>query len=300
MSRAPRATRRLTTIAALAFPLIGAPGPLLAQHHGGGHHHHGSAGQGGATGPAVISYAPTAVLVWGPYGPVPYAPSLFVTSGGFPPMVPYAAPPVGYVPGPMGARLMNPGPIDPTLPAFGGMAGVGRAPARVDLASLRRPGPNARGITLSERASELLTFGDRHFRAGDLVHADRRYRQALEAAPFSAIPRVRLAQLEVVRGDYREASELIREAIIAEPDWLPRARDIQAIYAEPAAFHDALGRLEAHLQADPGDRDAWLVLGAELYLSGRTERAADVFLRLTDRKPDAALAALLDAATPED
>ena len=50
--------------------------------------------------------------------------------------------------------------------------------------------------------------------------------------------------------------------------------------------------------AEPGDRDAWLVLGAELFLSGQTHRAADIFLRLTDRKPDPALAAFLDAATP--
>jgi hypothetical protein len=51
----------------------------------------------------------------------------------------------------------------------------------------------------------------------------------------------------------------------------------------------------------PDDRDAWLVLGAEWYLSGRTARAADVFLRLYDpkRKPDIALSAFLHATNQE-
>ena len=67
-------------------------------------------------------------------------------------------------------------------------------------------------------------------------------------------------------------------------------------YAEPADFHRHLAHLESHLQAEPGDRDAWLVLGAQLFLSGRTRRAADVFLRLTDREPDSTLTAFLDAS----
>ena len=85
------------------------------------------------------------------------------------------------------------------------------------------------------------------------------------------------------------------EAITAEPSWLGRARDVQDLYGEPADFHAVLAAIEAHLQAEPADRDAWLVLGAQLYLSGRVDRAVDVFQRLSDR-PDATLAALLDAS----
>ena len=49
-----------------------------------------------------------------------------------------------------------------------------------------------------------------------------------------------------------------------------------------------------------GDRDARLVLGAQLYLSGRTERAAEVLRDLTDRKPDPTLAAFLNASRAEE
>jgi predicted Zn-dependent protease len=147
-------------------------------------------------------------------------------------------------------------------------------------------------LGLSDRGRELLTFGDRNFRADDLRRAARRYRQAMASAPLSALPRGRLAQVAFVRGDYRDAADRLREAITAEPDWLLGARDVQALYAEPADFHDALAMLESHLQARPDDRDAWLVLGTQLLLSDRPGRAADVVLRLDGRQPDPLLAAL--------
>jgi len=71
--------------------------------------------------------------------------------------------------------------------------------------------------------------------------------------------------------------------------------DIQSIYAEPADFARHVAKLEAHLQTHPEDRDGWLMLGALWYLSGRTQKAADVFLRLSDRKEDPTLRAFLSA-----
>ena len=146
------------------------------------------------------------------------------------------------------------------------------------------------------KGSQLVVIGDRLFRAGNIKRAAERFEQAVKADPDAAAPHVRLAQVATVRGQFAEAARQIRDAIAAEPGWLSHAPDIQSIYAEPADFHRQLSRLESHVLVEPNDRDAWLVLGTELYLSGQIRRAADVFLRLTDRKPDPALAALLDAS----
>ena len=70
-------------------------------------------------------------------------------------------------------------------------------------------------------------------------------------------------------------------------------------FSPSRATSPGVAKLESHLQASPNDRDGWLVLGAEWYLSGRARQAADVFTRLNDRKPDATLAAFLDATTPD-
>ena len=182
--------------------------------------------------------------------------------------------------------LLNPAP----LPQGGGMLagpmpppGLNLGwpvPAPLDPAKARKPDPS--------RAAQLVTLGDRNFRAGNLHREAERYTQAVSADPSAAMPRVRMAQVAVNRGQYAEAANHYRDAMVAEPGWLIHAPDVQAIYGEPADFAKQIARLETHLQADPQDRDGWFVLGAQWYLSGQTRKAADVFLRLTDRKADAA------------
>jgi Tfp pilus assembly protein PilF len=146
-----------------------------------------------------------------------------------------------------------------------------------------------------------MTVGDRLFRAGNPKRAEERYQQALRAAPDLAAPRLRLAQIAIARGNYSEAADRLRQAENAQPGWIITAADIQSIYAEPAAFAQTITRLETHLQVHPDDRDAWLVLGAQWFLSGRTAKAADVFRRLNDptRKSDVALSAFLDASNQQ-
>jgi cytochrome c-type biogenesis protein CcmH/NrfG len=87
--------------------------------------------------------------------------------------------------------------------------------------------------------------------------------------------------------------------VSGDANWLLNAPDIQSVYGEPADFARHLARLESHLQANPNDRDAWFVLGAESYLSGRTRQASDIFQRLSDRRPDEALTAFTTAASPK-
>lgn len=162
---------------------------------------------------------------------------------------------------------------------------------------LRRPTPKPAPASDPKRVAHLVTLGDRLFRAGNLKKAEERYLQARAAAASDAAPHARLAQVAIMRGNYSEAASHLRDAETAEPGWVLTAPDIQSLYGEPAEFARQMARLETYVQAHPEDRNAWLVLGAEWFLSGRTTRAADVFLRLDDpnRKPDVALAAFLIA-----
>jgi hypothetical protein len=252
------------------------PGAASARSfHGGFSHHHVGFGHGPVVSsrPGIIPFAVGGGAGWwfpgyystiGPYGPVTVAPML--------------------------APLVNPvvvvdrGPVGGPMPKF-------PAPAPAPAAQrARKPDPG--------KAAQLTTIGDRLFRAHNYKRAEERYEQAIHADPNSAAPRVRLAQIALVRGQYAEAAEEFRKAIAAEPNWLAHAPDIQTIFAEPSDFSRPIAKLESHLLIEPTDRDGWLVLGAELYLTGQTRRASAVFLRLTDRKPDAALAAFLDVANP--
>jgi hypothetical protein len=240
-------------------------------HRGGGHVGH--AGHRGPFGPHAPFFS--GVAGGGIY--YTYAPVLFIGPGGFVSPVPVMPPP----PVPMHGPLLPPPPAG-MIPAEPG-AGLKRAKAR-------------HGDAV--RAGQIVTIGDRLFRAGNLKKAEERYQQAVRTAPDLAAPRVRLAQVALARGNYTEAAKGLREAQTAEPGWIITAPDIQSMYGEPAEFSRTLSRLESYLQVHPDDRDAWLVLGAQLFLTGRTARAADVFKRLDDpkRKADVALAAFLDAS----
>jgi tetratricopeptide (TPR) repeat protein len=157
--------------------------------------------------------------------------------------------------------------------------------------------PPARRSNLA-RAKELVEIGDRSFRGNNIHRAEEKYNLAAKADPTAPAPHVHLAQVSLARGDYAAAADHLRDAVTVAPnaEWLLNAPDIQSVFAEPADFAKQLARLESHLQANPSDRDAWFVLGAEWYLSGRSRQASDVFQRLNDRKPDEALATFMDAS----
>lgn len=242
----------------------------------------GGKSDGGSSGgdptqiPAAVSsgwnwYRPYVITQMTPNGPVS---TLHAPYGGV------------IVPGPYPALPASPGPrIAPPPPGFIRPASRPRPVIRVSKADV-------------ERAETLVTFGERLFRSGNYKRAEERLEQAIRLNPYSAAPRVRLMQIAIVREQYPLAASLLREAETAEPGWVATARDVQTLYAEPGDFARHVAKLETHLHQHPEDRDAWLVLGAQWFLSRRENKAADVFLRLDEphRKPDIALAAFLDAA----
>jgi hypothetical protein len=240
--------------------------------HGGGH---GGGFQHGGQGRVVGGFVP-----FGGFGvgiPIFFTPVVFAGPGMF-----FGPMPVGMLSGPL-MPLPPPGMIAP--PARAGANGNAMGGVRAKAAD-------------PARAAQLVIVGDRLLRAGNLKKAEERFLQAMRAAPDLAAPRVHLALVAVARGNYAEAASRLREAETAEPGWIVNSPDIQSIFGEPTDFTRQLARVESHVQTHPEDRDAWLVLGAEWFLSGRTSKAADVFRRLQDpdRRSDVALRAFLDAS----
>jgi hypothetical protein len=257
------------------------PQPFPNSHAGGGR----------------FGYRPPTSIGWSAPGLFPFAPSFIVVAPGgfFPP--PLMIPPPVFVADPRGFTPAGP-QLPPDVIARGLAAIPGNRPADPGRAPGQPPGERGRAPDAG-RSNQLVTLGDRLFRNGNLHRSADRYEQAMNANPNAATPRVRLAQIALVRGNYAEAANRFREAQAAEPEWLLNAPDIQAIYAEPGDFAAPIAKLETHLQVHPNDRDGWLVLGAQWYLSGRTRQAADVFRRLTDRAIDPTLTAFLDATATQ-
>ena len=237
-------------------------------------------------GQNVLNYNPGIFLGYGVGGYFAYSPPLLVVGGGGFPAFPE---PTFLRPGFAANNFGPPG---------GGGLGL-PTPPRGLVAPVPNPNALARR-TNSAKAKELVEVGDRSFRGRNTKRAEEKYELAAKLDPGSPAPHVHLAQVSVTRGNYSDAADHLRDAVSVARDagWLAAAPDVQSIFGEPADFARQLAKLETHLQVHPNDRDAWFVLGAEAFLSGRTRQAFDVFQRLTDRRPDDALAAFLDASTP--
>ena len=278
------ARRKLVILSATAILVatVGFAHAGMRQGHGGGGHGGGHRSNGGGLGRGAG---------FGPFGPF---------FGGFGVGIPVFYPPI-FVVGPgMFVGPMGNGPLMPLPPP--GMLSPPPGGPGVNAGAMNnaRLGGRVKAADPA-RAAQLIVVGDRLVRAGNLKKAEERYLQALRAAPDLAAPRVRLAVVAAMRANYADAATRLREAETVEPGWIINSQDIQAIFGEPTDFTKQLARVESHVNTHPEDRDAWLVLGAEWFLSGRTAKAADVFKRLKDpdRKSDVALTAFLEASNQE-
>lgn len=259
-----------------APPFIPVPGPSV--YWGGG----------GAV------YNPPIVTGFGPWGITAWSPPAIVMSPFVAPVPARVAEPYGFGLGVVDALPAL--PAAPTPPPNAADFGANRANAAearreaerraADAAPALREAERQR---LEQRYRDLLARGDRLFRAGMFPQATQRYREAFRANPESGDAPARLMQIELARGDYPEAFKWLNVAAAAGAAWLARAANVERAYGEPGDLDKILDGLEAHAQASPEDREVWTLLGAQYYLSGRVEKARDVFARLNDRKPDSTL-----------
>ena len=176
----------------------------------------GAVSGGSGLGYGIIPYYATA----GPNGVSTYVPPLlFMGPGGL------AAMP-RFVPVPV---VVDRGPVAPPPPP--GFGGAGVADQEVNKNKRKDPA----------RAVQLTTMGDRLFRVGNLKKAEERYQQAARLDSDSAAPRVRLAQVALVREQYAEA---------AQPD--SRGRGRSARLDRDRSRHSGHLRRASRFRAPPG------------------------------------------------
>jgi hypothetical protein len=162
------------------------------------------------------------------------------------------------------------------------------------------PMPDASTPYDPARGRQLATLGDRLLRAGNVKKAEGRYQQAMRSAPELVTPRIGLAHIAFIRGEYSRAALWLHEVAVIQPGWVKGMPDVQPMFGEPAEFARHIAKLKTYIRSHPKDRDAWFVLGAEWFLTRRTVRAADIFRGLLDpkREPEVSLAAFLVACDP--
>lgn len=140
--------------------------------------------------------------------------------------------------------------------------------------------------TRRDRVQTYVTAGFRLFSAGHVASAAERFETATESASDDATPWFLLAHAKFGLGNYGAAADALKRGLAIDPDWLQLDLDLRDLYEEEADHTEQLGRLARHLQDQPLDRDGLLVLGFELAMTQRADKARPVLQQVARLEAD--------------
>lgn len=159
--------------------------------------------------------------------------------------------------------------------------------ARFSLVALLHAGCSSRP-PLPPEAIELNDEGIGYLASGDLETADMRFRLALEYNPHFVEALVNLGLVELERGNFTRAGQLLERARRIN-EHVPQPHHGLGVLAERVGDREAAAaRYRAALAVDPGFAPARLNLARMLFDANELHHAKQEFLKLTQVAPDLA------------
>lgn len=144
----------------------------------------------------------------------------------------------------------------------------------------RTAGSETAGRTPTEQARRVgvaLGRGDKAFERGDYAEARGEYVRAVILSDSSAAARISLGISEFALGNFDDAAWAIREGVARAPHLGLASLDLREAYEHPEDLASHLAALEAVVESDPNDADAWFLLGFVRYFSGDRSGGATAF-----------------------
>lgn len=132
----------------------------------------------------------------------------------------------------------------------------------------------------SSDALAYLDEGAALFRNGQYLEALHQFRLATLADLTFGIAKFAYAQALFALGIYEYAAYEIRLGLQLLAEWPEIGGDIKLLYGDPLDFEQQLQALRAHVEIQPMDEDARLVLGYVLFFSGDLYGAEEAFQKL--------------------
>lgn len=166
------------------------------------------------------------------------------------------------------------------VPRHGAVSACGEPRAKEEA---RNRTPRVRTVhAVSEaEAKPFLDAGEAHLRAGELAAAERAFRDAVDAAPDSALAH---SKLGVALAQQRRLDEAIGEfsrAVALQPSYAPAHSNLGNAYREKGMTAEAVASYERAVALDP---DYWIAhqnLGALYKEMGQVGDAVEHFKRAT-------------------
>jgi len=139
---------------------------------------------------------------------------------------------------------------------------------------------------LPPRAAELNRTGVQALQRGELETAEARFEVALEYSPRFVEALVNLGLVELQRGNFRRARQLLARARRLNPDVAQPHHGLGVLAERERRTSVAVGHYRDALSVDPGFAPARANLGRLLFESGHYEHAREQFRRLVEAAPD--------------
>jgi tetratricopeptide (TPR) repeat protein len=148
----------------------------------------------------------------------------------------------------------------------------------------------SRTAPLPPRAAELNRAGIEALSAGDLESADARFALALEYSPRFVEALTNQALVELQRGNFARARQLLERARRLNPDVAQPHHGLGVLAERQHRPDVASDHYAEALRVDPGFAPARLNLGRLLFAAGMVEHARSQFKRLIEVAPEEPLA----------
>jgi len=137
-------------------------------------------------------------------------------------------------------------------------------------------------FTVAQLYQELAGVGIE----GAYEQAQQAYESAREENPTNPMPLLRLAQLEVVRGNTSNAIDLFGEAVNVKRDFAPAYFLRSQLLAQQNRLDDAVASAAAAVQLVPQDPLGWYNLGVILYVKKDINQAGAAFTQAVTLQND--------------
>lgn len=213
---------------------------------------------------AVKPPAPAPPTVTTTPAPVPVVTAPVITPAPQPTPMPPPAAPVTPVPTNVPAATLPTVP-PPALPVPAPPTPIAPAP--------KPPVKAAPPVDDLSSVTAVLSQGDEELARGNFVGAIARYREAINGAPLSVAPRLKLAQAYRQAGMKDRALDEAKRALEVAPDSGLVQQFLDQLDAESGTSEGAVTRYEAAVARDPQDPTAHQELGDALWNGGDLARA---------------------------
>jgi len=142
------------------------------------------------------------------------------------------------------------------------------------------------GVSPPQSLSYMLAEAIRLQLAGNLAHAETRYRQILQSDPQHADALHLLGVIAYQKGDYSRAVEYIEKAVTVNPSAHAYHNNLGNTFLNLNKTDDALGCFKEALHLKPDYVEPYNNMGNALRKQGRNEEAANQYRKAIDLNPE--------------